>query len=166
VGLVPANWASLVSVDMPVNCGIDKGGWREAPMAGKWPRPELATARRRETGGLHGRPWGGGTARLRTGQRRLNSEGEQAHRRGQRGQGTQRAARAAAYGGDAVGRASMVGATWPMRAQHVGQGDGAGMAVRRRGPTAHEPAGKGQPRRAGPAAARPTRSRARGAKTA
>jgi hypothetical protein len=62
---------------------------------------------------------GGGTARLRIGQRRLNSEGEQAHRRGQRGQGTQRAVRAAAYGGDAVGRASMVGATWPMHSRLV-----------------------------------------------
>jgi hypothetical protein len=31
VGLVPANWASLVSVDGLVNCGRGKGGWREAP---------------------------------------------------------------------------------------------------------------------------------------
>jgi hypothetical protein len=50
-----------------------------------------------------------------------------------RGMGTERRQHAAAYDGDAVGRATTVGAAWPMRARHVGQGDGAGMAVRRRG---------------------------------
>jgi hypothetical protein len=50
-----------------------------------------------------------------------------------RGMGIERRQRAAMYGGDAVGRATTVGVAWPMRARHVGQGDGAGMAVRRRG---------------------------------
>jgi hypothetical protein len=49
------------------------------------------------------------------------------------GMGTERRQRAAAYGGDAVGRATTVSAAWPMRARHVGQGDGPGMAVWRKG---------------------------------
>jgi hypothetical protein len=49
------------------------------------------------------------------------------------GMGTERRQRVAEYGGDAVGRVTTVGAAWSMLARHVGQGDGAGMAVWRRG---------------------------------
>jgi hypothetical protein len=73
------------------------------------------------------------------------------------GMGTERRQRVAEYGGDAVGRVTTVGAAWSMLARHVGQGDGQGWRCGAGGPTAHGPAGKGRPRRAGPAAARPTR---------